>query len=118
MSNRKNELGQQKVFANRGVPRNKSRLPNLRIKVELSNASHDNEKYADYKFKDVGYIIVFWTKSLDYNGIKPDWNMDISINVPKLKQILGEKQWSKFCQGKREFIIQRRVNGRNISVTV
>ena len=32
----------------------------------------------------------------------------------EVKGIIGEKQWSKFCQGKREFIVQRRFNNKNI----
>lgn len=122
MSNCQNELGQQKYFANRGVARNKSRLPNLRIKVEirkeLSDMSDEDliERYRDYKFKDEGYINVLWTKSLDYKGQEPVWNLGTSVNVLKLKEILGTKRWSKFCQGKREFIIQRRVDGRNVKI--
>ena len=122
MSNRQNELGKQKYFANRGISRNKSRLPNLRIKVEIRKELHDMnnedliERSKDYKFKEEGYISVLWTKDLDYKGQEPMWNLDTRINVLKLKDILGQKQWSKFCQGKRFFIIQRRIDGKNVSL--
>ena len=113
------DLWKQKYFANRGVKRNKTRLPNLRIKVdifkELKNSDDELlERFKPFKFKELGYISVCWTKELDRKGEEPIWNLDSSVTVERLKEVLGEKQWSKFCQGKRFFIIQRRVNGKNI----
>ena len=111
------EENNYKRNANRGVPRNKKRLNSIRIKVELKSLENRNPLFIKenepYKFKEEGYIIVLFTKSLeDYH--KENWHCDYSITVKKLKEYLGEKQWSKFCQGKREFIIQRRVDGKNI----
>jgi len=41
------------------------------------------------------------------------------IKVPVgmvVDHIDGDKQWGKFCNGKREFIVQRRVDGKNVPV--
>jgi hypothetical protein len=36
------------------------------------------------------------------------------IELDYLRKYLSEKQWMKFRNGEREFIIQRRINGKNI----
>ena len=122
--NKINELGKEKYFANRGVARNKTPLPNIRYRVfiqeELNNFNNLpieelNEKYKDYKFKDLGYLFLDWTNKPDVNG-QTIWFLHGLIKPSELKEKLGEKQYSKFCQGKREFIIQRRIDGKNISI--
>jgi hypothetical protein len=70
----------------------------------------DWKRHEKHKFKDEGYLILeSWLE--EKNPIKC-WNG--FITPAELKEKLGEKQWAKFCQGKREFIIQRRVDGRNV----
>ena len=115
------ELGKSKYYANRGVKRNKTRLPNIRYKVELSKPNleilSDPEKlkeYDKYKFKDLGYLTISSTKSLVDKYGEFAWSWHGFISIDNLKEIIGIKQYQKFCQGKREFIIQRRINGKNI----
>lgn len=116
MSQKKYE---NKYFANRGVERNKTPLQNIIIKVEVKFmrkdlSEEDLLKYEKYKFKELGYIQ--WSSGLerDYNKHQLiGWHG--FITPEDLKNKLGKTQWSKFCQGKREFIIQRRVDGKNIS---
>jgi len=50
MSNFQNELGKEKYFANRGIARNKTRLPNLRIKVEIRK---NTSNYGKDKFRQI-----------------------------------------------------------------
>ena len=105
-----------KIYANKGVARNKKPLQNIVIVVEL-NALKENVKdkasFDKYKFKDLGYITCF-------SGLEKDYNRDIGISwlgfltPDELKLRLGDKQWTKFCNGKRKFIIQRRVDGKNV----
>jgi len=114
MDKRQNELGKQKYFANKGVARNKSPLPNIRYKIEVKKELNTNVD-VEYKFKDIGYLFLFWTNKPDRNG-KTEWYLHGLIKPNDLREKLGEKQWSKFCQGKREFIIQRRIDGTNISI--
>lgn len=100
-----------KVYANRGVERNKKPLHNIVYKVEVSQLKNDVDKtdYEKFKFKDLGYLILLWK----YEGGDANFYHGL-IEPDKLKLFIGEKQWSKFCQGKREFIVQRRIDGRNI----
>ena len=111
MGKRQNQLGKEKYFANKGVMRHKSPIANIRYKVEIIeklNDETDLEKYEKYKFKDLGYLTLLWNKN------KSDiWSLHGFITVDELKEKIGQKQYSKFCQGKREFIIQRRINGKN-----
>jgi hypothetical protein len=103
------EIG--KVHANKGVKRNKKPLKNVIYNVELSQLKPDTDKsdYEQYKFKELGYLVLSW-------GLHPDrpLNWYGFIEPDKLKEILGQKQWGKFCQGKREFVIQRRYDKKNI----
>ena len=101
-----------KIFANKGVERNKTPLKNIILIVEISQlkniaSEEEKAKYEKYKFKDLGYLVL---KS-GFDKSNMCWNGFITPEDLKLK--LDEKQWSKFCQGKREFIIQRRVDGKN-----
>lgn len=117
MSNRVNELGEAKYFANFGLDRNKNPLPNLAYKVEVIQLKEDAnlEQWEKNKFKDEGYLILYWTnrKADKFSG-EFDWAMHGAITVDELKARIGEKQYGKFCQGKRIFIIQRRVDGKNV----
>ena len=102
-----------KIVANKGVERNKRPLPNLVYKVDFIppyNAP-DMEKY---KFKDEGYILLHYTDESELRERKALWRRHGYITPEDLKKKFGEKQWAKFCQGKRQFIIQRRINGKNI----
>lgn len=112
-----NELGKSKYFANRGVKRHKHPIANIVYKIEISQLKDDTDitQFEKYKFKDLGYLTLLWTKhKADKNG-EFQWNWHGFITVDELKERIGEKQYCKFCQGKREFIIQRRVNGTNVS---
>ena len=112
-----NELGKSKYFANRGVERHKHPIANIIYKVEISQLKDDTDitQFEKYKFKDLGYLTLLWTKhKADKNG-EFQWNWHGFITVDELKERIGEKQYCKFCQGKREFIIQRRINGTNVS---
>lgn len=107
-----------KYFANRGVERNKKPIANLIYKVEIIQLKEgaDASQFEKYKFKDLGYLTLLWTKrKADKNG-EFQWNWHGYITVNELKERIGQKQYCKFCQGKREFIIQRRFNGKNVSI--
>lgn len=105
-----------KAFANRGVPRNKKPLKNIVYQIEVSQLkssliSEEKEKYAQYKYKEEGYLILYWW----YESKNPMRNWHGFITPDELKELIGSKQWGKFVnQGKREFVIQRRENGKNI----
>ncbi len=107
-----------KYFANRGVARNKRPLKNKVYKVivlplsefKSTPTEEDLVRYEKYKFKDKGYI--FLHSHLEEKD--PIVSSHGMITPQDLKEKIGEKQWAKFCQGTREFIIQRRVDGKNI----
>lgn len=103
----------EKYFANKGVPRHKKPLNNIVYEIELSQLKNidDKTKYEQYKFKDEGYLVLFWW----YEEKNPIKNWHGFITVDELKEKIGKAQYSKFCQGKRTFIIQRRIDGKNIS---
>lgn len=103
----------EKKFANKGVPRNKKPLKNIVYEIELSQLKKidDKTKYEQYKFKDEGYLVLHWW----YEEKRPIKNWHGFITVDELKEKIGAKQYSEFCQGKRTFVIQRRVEGKNIS---
>lgn len=111
-----NDLGKDKYFANRGVERNKAPIANLIYKVELIKIRKEANPsdYEQYKFKDLGYISLLWTKSKADKSGQFQWNFHGFVTPAELKDRIGEKQWAKFCQGKREFIIQRRIDGKNV----
>jgi hypothetical protein len=119
MNNEQNELGKAKYFANRGIERHKHPIANLIYKIDVVQLNKDSnvEEYKQYKFKDLGYLTLSWTKhKADKNG-EFQWNWHGFITVDDLKERIGINQYAKFCQGKREFIIQRRINGNNISIS-
>ena len=102
-----------KVVANFGVARNKKPLQNIVLKVEIIPtegwSDEKLEQYKPYLFKDLGYISLCWQYERDLH--KSGWMISGRITAEKLKEKIGEKQWGKFCQGKREFVIQRRIDG-------
>lgn len=113
MSNIQKERGQSKYYANKGLKRNKKPLRNVIYNVEVGELknpeSTDIEKYGQYRFKDEGFITLSWhLEGTDMNY----WHG--FITPENLKTLIGDKQWGKFCQGKREFITQRRIDGKNI----
>lgn len=65
----------------------------------------DAEEYQQYKFKDLGYLTLSWGYERDLK-IQP-FNWHGFITPEELKIRLGEKQWAKFCSGKRLFIINK-----------
>lgn len=101
-----------KFYSNRGVPRNKKPLKNIVYKVEVSQlkSTAPVEEYEEYKFKELGYLVLYWW----YEEKEPITNFHGFITVEQLKDLIGSKQYAKFCQGKREFIIQRRINNKNL----
>ncbi|MEK6828511.1 MAG: hypothetical protein AABY15_00060 [Nanoarchaeota archaeon] len=109
-----------KVHANRGVERNKKPLQNIVYKIEVSknpdNLSEEEKKnYEKYRFKEEGYLVLLWKLQKEFNkdgGRSMNWHGFITPD--DLKERLGQKQWAKFCSGKREFIIQRRADGKNV----
>lgn len=103
-----------KIHANKGVPRNKKPLRNTIYTVTLNQlkADSDKDRYAKYMFKDKGYITLAW----ELQGSHGTRNWHGFVTPEDLKSIIGEEQWRKFCQGKREFTIQRRVNGKNTKI--
>ncbi len=105
----------EKVHKNRGKERNKKPLKNIIYRIdlmkELKAGGTGDPKYDQYKFKDEGYMVLYW----HYDEKNPIRKQHGFITPTKFKEMIGEKQWSKFCgEGKREFVIQRRINGKNI----
>ena len=67
-----NELGKSKYFANRGVKRHKHPIANIVYKIEISQLKDDTDitQFEKYKFKDLGYLTLLWTKhKADKNGV-------------------------------------------------
>lgn len=109
-----------KVHANKGVERNKKPLQNIVYRIEVSKnpdnlSEEESKKYEKYKFKEEGYLVLNWEYQKEFNkngGRSMKWHG--FITPEDLKDLLGNKQWAKFCSGKREFIIQRRIDGKNV----
>ena len=96
-----------KEFANKGVKRNKTPLQNIVIEIRIVEIKEDTylniiEALEKYKYNEK-----------DYNGVSCRFCRGY-ITPEELKEKLGVKQWMKFCNGKRKFIIQRRINHNNI----
>ena len=103
---------EQIKYANRGVPRNKRPLKNVCYKIELAYAKDESrkEELRKYDFKGMGYLTLTWW----YESKDPLYFWHGFIEPEVFKELIGEKQWCKFCQGKREFIVQRRIDGKNV----
>lgn len=105
----KNQYIMSKIYANKGVRRNKKPLRNILIFVKtLKELKYYDEEYEKFKFKGE-YLSYSWS----YQGTFIR-NFAGFITPEDLKAKLTVKQWSKFCQGEREFVIQRRIDGHNI----
>ena len=111
-----------KYYANRGVERNKKPLSNKMYKIEVIPASAFKDGVAptdweQYNFKDEGYLTLSWKyETSELMGSGWSWHGPITPEFLKtLLNGLGKDQWGKFCTGKREFIEQRRVNGKNVN---
>jgi len=113
MGKKQNQLGKEKYFANKGIMRHKSPISNIKYKVdiiEILKGDINLKDFEKYKFKDLGYLVLSQNKGKDDIWVNRGF-----VTIEQLKDIIGNKQYSKFCQGKREFIIQRRINGKNIN---
>ena len=85
----------EKYFANKGVPRHKKPLNNIVYEIELSQLKNidDKTKYEQYKFKDEGYLVLFWWYE-EKNPIK-NWHGFIEAKVFKTKTaIFGNYEFS------------------------
>lgn len=105
-------MEKKKAIVNSGVERNKKQLRNIVYEVEVVQLKPDADKtkYEQYRFKELGYIVLFWW----YEGKDYTKCLHGFITPQYLKELIWEKQWAKFCNGKRQFIIQRRIDGKNI----
>lgn len=104
-----------KRFANRGVRRNKKPLKNIEYWIKFQQLKEDVnvEEYESFLFEGKGYIVLRWRLQNNKNPFP--WNFHGFVTKDYVKQRLTTKQYSDFCQGKRyKFIIQRRVDGKNI----
>lgn len=99
-------------YANRGVKRNKRPLKNIVYVVEVSQLKPgaDLEYFEKFKYKEEGYLVLNWY----YESKDPMINFHGFITPDDLKKLIGDEQWRKFGLGKRKFVVQRRVNGKNI----
>jgi len=99
-------------YANRGVKRTQRPLKNIVYDVEVLQLKPDTDPtiYEKYKYKEEGYLMLFW----HYEEKDPIRNMHGFVTPENLKERIGLEQWKKFGEGKRTFIIQRRINGKNI----
>lgn len=82
------------------------RQVNLYIRVKLIKLDAEMEgikDYEPYKFKELGYLTLYKNTDLTRN-----WQFDGFITVDKLKELIGN-QYSKFCQGKRDFVVQKQL---------
>ena len=103
----------KKILANKRVKRNKKPLRNYVYKVELSKLKEGviPENYRQYLFKEMGYVVLYWK----YQGGDASFNFHGFITPENLRRHIGDEQYRKFCgEGKREFIVQRRFDGKNI----
>lgn len=101
-----------KIYANRGVKRNKKPLKNIVYLVDICqlNPDVDVKYFEKYKYKDEGYLALSWY----YESKDPMINWSGLITPDDLKNLLGDEQWRKLSIGKRKFILQRRINRKNI----
>ena len=82
----------------------KKKKSSLVIKIELHKENDRLINSPQYKFKDEGYIEVFYSNHRNYNK-GYGFTMGGLTTPEQLKLILGIKQWDKFCRGKRLFIL-------------
>ena len=87
----------------------KKKLSNITYIVKFIQLSKfmNVDDYEEYKLKDFGYIYLrYKIQGLDYNFSHG------MMKVADFKAIIGQKQYAKLCQGKREFIIQNSVDAK------
>ena len=84
----------------------KTKNQNTIYKIEISKLIDgiDETEFEKFKFKDLGYLVLLYRKQ---GTSDIQWNFHGLITIDELKRKIGVKQYSKFCQGKREFIIQK-----------
>jgi hypothetical protein len=96
-----------KIAANRGVPRNKKPLQNIILWIEDAKSLPDGTKQ----------FALLWAYERDYNQGRSK-NFSCVKTLPLMEAYLKDKltpgQWAKFRNGARQFVIQRRINGRNV----
>ena len=92
-----------KIHANRGVERNKKPLQNILYKIE-NRTVNDELKH-----------ILYWAYVKDFHRHEI-WFLHDYVESEGIRARLSAKQWCKFCRGDRNFVIQRRVNGRNVPI--
>jgi hypothetical protein len=91
-----------KVAANRGVPRNKKPLQNICYRFE------------ERKDGDATVYTMLWQYQRDLNK-RGSWNFHGRVTEAEIMARIGPRGWQKFRGNKqREFIIQRREDGRNV----
>jgi hypothetical protein len=90
-----------KVFANRGVARNKKPLQNICYRIEEMTSPEGETVYH-----------LYWGYERELNR-RGTWSFHGRVTIDDIKKRLGS-QWAKFRQGRRQFIVQRRIDGRNI----
>ena len=78
----------------------------IEYKVDLAKLKEHvpAEDYKEFKFKDMGYLTLLSRKQGS-----PSYYWHGYITPSMLQQLLGIKQYSKFCQGKREFTIHKKI---------
>jgi hypothetical protein len=101
-------MGKSKYFANVGVERNKRPLQNI-VYFITDRDCHGNQVYC-----------LYWAYERDLNssggtdGRGGGMNFHGGVTEEQIRARLTPKQWSKFRQGERNFVKQRRVDGRNV----
>jgi isocitrate lyase len=93
-------VGKPNPHANRGVPRNKKPLQNILYKFEERG----------------GKFFMLWAYERHHNTTGGAWNFHGSVTEEEIKARLTVNQWSKFRQGVRTFVHQRRIGGRNVPI--
>lgn len=88
-----------KVVANRGVARNKKPLQNVLYRFDDG--------------KEAETWVLYWAYERDFNR-GASWCFHGLVREDEVRKRLTPNQWSKFRQGERSFVRQRRVDGRNV----
>ena len=74
-------------------------ITNYEVGVQKLKDTVDRSKYEQYKFKDEGYLCLYY-----YRANNPSKHFHGFITSQQLRSLIGNKQWSKFCnKGKRVF---------------
>ena len=92
-----------KSHANRGVARNKKPLQNILYWLSDSPPAEDGS----------ALYVLHWAYERDYHR-HPMKSFHGVVTLDDIKKRLTSSQWAKFRQGQREFVKQRRVDGKNV----